>query len=44
MMDLIQMNMRYSYYEDFSLGDYYGGLSYTYNINGETCHVEETYE
>lgn len=44
MMDLIQINMRYSYYADFSLEDYYGGLSYTYNINGETCHVEETYE
>ncbi len=44
MMDLIQINMRYSYYDAFLIGDYYGGVSYTYNINGETCHVEETYE
>lgn len=44
MMDLIQINMRYSYYEDFSIADYYGGLSYTYQINGETCHAEDTYE
>lgn len=44
MMDLIQINMRYFYYQDFSIEDYYGGLSYTYNIHGENCHVEETYE
>ncbi|MBR3756693.1 MAG: hypothetical protein IKK48_06235 [Firmicutes bacterium] len=44
MMDLIQINMRYLYYDSFLIGDYYGGISYTYNINGETCHVEETYE
>lgn len=44
MMDLIQINMRYLYYDSFLIGDYYGGVSYTYNINGETCHVEETYE
>lgn len=44
MMDLIQINMRYLYYNSFLIGDYYGGVSYTYNINGETCHVEETYE
>ena len=43
-MDLIQINMRYLYYDSFLIGDYYGGVSYTYNINGETCHVEETYE
>jgi len=44
MMDLIQITMRYCYYENFLIEDYYGGLSYTYSINGETCHVEETYE
>ncbi len=44
MMDLIQMNMRYLYYDSFLIGDYYGGVSYTYNINGEICHVEESYE
>jgi len=44
MMDLIQINMRYSYYDSFSMGDYYGGVSYSYTINGEICHVEDTYE
>ena len=44
MMDLIQINMRYSYYDTFLIVDYYGGISYTFDINGENCHVEETYE
>ena len=44
MMDLIQINMRYLYYEDFSIEDYYGGVSFTYDINGKTCHGEDTYE
>ena len=43
-MDLIQISMRYCYYDTFLIEDYYGGISYTCNINGETCHVEETYE
>lgn len=44
MMDLIQINMRYNYYDTFLMDDYFGGVSYTFNMNGEICHVEETYE
>ena len=44
MMDVIQINMRYCYYDTFLLEDYYGGVSFTYSVNGETCHVDESYE
>ncbi|MCQ2550772.1 MAG: DUF5702 domain-containing protein [Clostridia bacterium] len=35
MMDLIQINMRLNHYDDFLISDYYTGMQYTINVNGE---------
>lgn len=44
MMDLIQINMRTYYYDNFLLSDYYGGIGYTLQVQGKTHRVEMCYE
>lgn len=43
MMDLIQINMRYMYYDSFLLKEYNGGLSVSVEVNGETHEVSKKY-
>lgn len=43
-MDLIQMNMKYVYRDDFLLKEYNCGLSYTMKVNGKNYAYEETYQ
>ncbi len=42
-MDVVQMNMRQFYYDNFVLSDYYGGLSFVINVNGKPYELEKTY-
>lgn len=42
-MDLIQTDMRYLYYGDFLLSDYYSGLSYVIEVNGREYRFEDAY-
>lgn len=44
MMDLIQINMRWLYYDSFLLGEYYGGLQFQYTVQGKTHNLVRTYE
>jgi hypothetical protein len=44
MMDLIQINMKYCYYEDFELRSYSGGLKAIFTVNGESYEVKKEYE
>lgn len=43
-MDLIQINMRYLYYDGFLLRDYNGGVRFVITVNGEEHETEKTYE
>ena len=43
-MDLIQINMKYVYRDDFLLKEYSGGLAYTMEINGKDYSYEEAYQ
>ncbi|MDD7346959.1 MAG: DUF5702 domain-containing protein [Clostridiales bacterium] len=43
MMDLIQINMRLNYYEDFLLREYYVGLSLMLNVNNRSVVIEKSY-
>jgi len=43
MMDLIQMNFRSSYYEEFSIGDHYTGFSLTAVVSGKKFEYEQKY-
>ena len=43
MMDLIQINMKYLYYDDFILKDCYGGLKVRFTVNGEEYETEKEY-
>lgn len=42
-MDLIQINMRYMYYDSFLLREYNGGLKLTVTVNGEDYETAKTY-
>lgn len=42
-MDLVQINMKYRYYRDFNLAEYYGGVSFTMNVNGKKFSFEKEY-
>lgn len=42
-MDLIQINMRYMYYDSFLLRDYNGGLLAEIKVNGEEYEMVKTY-
>ena len=44
MMDLIQINMRRFYYEDFLLREYNGGLAFVMTVNGKDYETERAYE
>lgn len=43
-MDLIQINMKYLYYDQFLLREYNGGLRLVITVNGEEHETERTYE
>ncbi|HKK95577.1 MAG TPA: DUF5702 domain-containing protein [Anaerovoracaceae bacterium] len=42
-MDLIQINMKYRYYDDFNWKEYYNGISYSVMANGKKYKVEMEY-
>ena len=42
-MDLIQVNMKYSYYGSFLLKDYHTGLDYEITVNGEKHEFKDSY-
>ena len=44
MMDLMQINMKYCYYEDFELRDYSAGLKAVFSVNGDDHEVEKEYQ
>lgn len=43
-MDLIQINMRYNYRDDFLISDHYVGVNYAMNANGERYEFEAKYQ
>lgn len=43
-LDLIQINMRRYYYEDFLLREYNGGVRFVLTVNGEPYETVKTYE
>ena len=44
MMDLIQINMRWFYYEEFLLSEYNGGVRFDLTVQGKTHEVVMQYE
>lgn len=42
-MDLIQINMKFLYYDSFLISEYYTGLKYTLVVNGKEHSFEEEY-
>ena len=43
-MDLISINMRYRYYEDFNMSEYHTGVGFSIKANGRQYDFEENYE
>lgn len=43
LMDLVQINMKYRYYRDFNLAEYYGGVSFTIHVNGKKYAYSREY-
>ncbi|MGI6177071.1 MAG: DUF5702 domain-containing protein [Eubacterium sp.] len=43
MMDLVQIDMQYGYYGNFFLKDYFTGLRYSIEVNGEEYEFEDEY-
>ena len=43
-MDLVQINMKYRYYRDFNLMEYYIGTRFTIDANGKTHVFEDEYK
>ena len=43
-MDLVQINMKYRYYRDFNLLEYYTGTRFTLEVNGKDHEYEDTYK
>ena len=43
-MDLIQINMKYRYYADFNLLEYYTGVRFTIEANGKNHEFEDAYK
>lgn len=43
-MDLIQINMKYRYYRDFNMMEYYTGVRYCMKANGRSYEFEESYK
>lgn len=42
-MDLVQINMKFRYYRDFNLDEYYTGVRYTIRANGRDYCFEDSY-
>ena len=42
-MDLVQINMKYRYYSDFNLEEYYNGVRFNVTANGKTYEFENRY-
>ena len=43
-MDLVQINMKYRYYKDFNLMEYYTGTRFTLEVNGRDHEFEDDYK
>jgi len=43
-MDLVQINMKYRYYRDFDLMEYYTGVRFTIEANGRSHEFEDAYK
>ena len=43
MMDLIEINMKYCYYGDFSISSHYTGIDYSMDVNGRTHNFSAEY-
>ena len=43
-MDLIQINMKYRYYADFNMMEYYTGIRFTIEANGKNHEFEDAYK
>ncbi|MBQ6440815.1 MAG: hypothetical protein IJJ06_11990 [Mogibacterium sp.] len=43
-MDLIQINMKYRYYADFNMMEYYTGVRFTIEANGDSHEFEDAYK
>lgn len=42
-MDLVQINMKYRYYRDFNLEEYYTGVRFSLTVNGRSHVFEDEY-
>ena len=43
-MDLVQINMKYRYYRDFNMMEYYVGTRFTIDANGRSYEFEDSYK
>ena len=43
-MDIVQTNMKYRYYADFNLEEYFIGVRFNVNANGRTYEFEDAYK
>ena len=43
MMDLIEINMKYCYYGNFSISSHYTGIDYSMDVNGRTHNFSAEY-
>lgn len=43
-MDIIQINMKYRYYEDFNFEEYYTGLGFSIKMNGHEYEIKDRYK
>ena len=43
-MDLVQINMKYRYYADFNMLEYYTGVRFTIEANGKSHEYEDAYK
>ena len=43
-MDLVQINMKYRYYRDFNMMEYYVGTRFSIEANGRTYEFEDSYK
>ena len=43
-MDLVQINMKYRYYRDFDLMEYYTGARFSIEVNGRSHEFEDSYK
>ena len=43
-MDIIQVNMKYRYYDDFNMSEYYVGVDFYINANGRQYEIKDRYK